>query len=237
MGLGAYLLGCFDAVLPKRWRFVKNYASEQLMARCTMISGLVESVVALLVLRYWYVTVLTWILSAYAEKALSKQQGWAAYTPAEFVGGAGFMIFAGNPITWIILYFGAEGILRLAAAVITGEAFGTLPLCAIDAGIRLATRRRKTSDLPLVSDEILPGDASSDLRIASCQKRTEWKYPFTIRYERAFFQVVGVDSCEKGPRPYVYLFRRLPPGEVARGLRDYHPDDVLVTSTPIQSVN
>lgn len=231
-----YVVAPFYTLLPKRWRHIEDEGSVQFMARCTMVSGILESLTALLVLRYWYLTVLMWISNAYAEKALSKNPGSAAHVAPELVGGAGFMLVASNPITWIILYFGAEGILRLAAAIITEEPFGTLPLCAIDFAFTLATRGRRSADLPLVRDEMLPGDASSDLRIASCRKRPEWRYPFTIRYEGTFFQVVGVNSLHAGPRPYVYSLRRLPAGEVARGLRDYHPEDVLAPVVRVQSL-
>lgn len=236
MSWTAYILGPFYAILPKRWRYIDHYGSARFMARCTMVSGILESVAALLVLRYWYMSILMWISEIYAEHALGKEPGDWAHIAPETVGGAGFMLVVGNPITWIILYFGAEGVLRLAAAAIAGESFGTLPLCAIDFVFGFLTRGRGKKELPLVRDEILPGDSSSDLRIASCEKRPEWKYPFTIRYERAFFQVVAVKSQMAGPRPYVYSLRRLPPGEVARGLRDYHPDDVLMPIARVQSL-
>jgi len=113
---------------------------------------------------------------------------------------------------------------------------GILPLCAVDFAHHLATRGRSKQELPLVRDEILPGDRSCDLKIASCRKRSDWKFPFTIRYESAFFQVVAEHFANAGPRPYIYSLRRLPPGEVARGLRDYHPDDVLVPVSRIQSL-
>jgi len=236
MGWPAYFLGPFDALLPKRWRFVEKSTSARFMARSTMISGIIESVVALLVLRYWYMTVLGWISDAYVSKALSKDPGWTTYTPPEYVGGAGFMLIAGNPITWIILYFGLEGVVRLTAAAIAGQSFGSLPLCVIDFVVGLATRSRGSRELPLVPDEILRGNASCDLRIASCQKRPDWEYPFTIRYEGVFFQVIGLNSLRNGPRPYIYSLRRLPLGERAKGLRDYHPDDVLRPVVRLQSL-
>jgi hypothetical protein len=34
----------------------------------------------------------------------------------------------------------------------------------------------------------------------------------------------------RGPRPYVYSLRRLPPGEIAGGLKDYTPEDVQQAS-------
>ena len=154
----------------------------------------------------------------------------------EMFGGAGLLVFASNPITWLILYFGLEGILRMTTAVISGEAYGILPFYIVDFVYRITLRlRRPKQELALVRDEILPGNKSCDLRIAACRKRPEWKYPFTIRYGGAFFQVIATESTLVGARPHIYSLRRLPPGEIARGLRDYDPDDVLYEVPSIAS--
>jgi hypothetical protein len=42
--------------------------------------------------------------------------------------------------------------------------------------------------------------------------------------------VIGENYIGRGPRPYVYSLRRLPMGEIARGLKEYDPRDVL---TPV----
>jgi len=232
-----YILGPIYASLPKRWRYIDHQSSERFMARCAMVSGGLESIVALLILRFWFMAFFGLLGAAYAHVALdSPAENPITKVAPEVVGGAGFIVFAANPLTWLILYFFVEGILRLAAAVVTGEVCGILPLCAVDLAHHLATRGRSKQELPLVRDEILPGDRGCDLKIASCRKRSDWKFPFTIRFESAFFQVVAEHFANAGPRPYIYSLRRLPPGEVARGLREYHPDDVLVPVSRVQSL-
>lgn len=223
-----YLLGPVYASLPKRWRYVEHHGSARFMARCAMLSGVLESLLALSVLRYWYMRFFDVIGTAYGNVVTnSKDESPVTKIAPEFIGGAGFFVVAWHPITWVILYFFVEGILRMAAAVITGETYGVLPLWAADFIYRRALRRHPGPELPLVSDEVLPGDATCDLKVASCRKRPGWEYPFTIRYQQAFFQVTAAQIGKSGPRPYMYFLRRLPPGEIARGLRDYHPDDVL----------
>jgi hypothetical protein len=130
-----------------------------------------------------------------------------------------------NPLTWLISYFSLEGAARSVAALTTGEVYGTLPLWAVDFAMRRMHRHR--SEPPLVADEITAGDGSCDMKIASCRPKLAWKYPFTIRYAGAYFQVVASADLGAGPRPHVYSLRRLPPGEIARGLQDYRPEDVL----------
>jgi hypothetical protein len=221
-----YILGPVYAFLPKRWRYLDHHGSASFMARCTMFSGLIESFVALLVLRIWYVNVLGMLSDAYAKSVLDDARNLTVVP--EVFGGAGFIVFASNPITWLILYFGLEGILRMTTAVVSGECYGILPFYVLDFVYTGVLRlRRPRQELTLVRDEILRGDDACDLKIASCRKRPDWKYPFAIRYGGAYFQVIALESTLLGARPYIYALRRLPPGEIARGLRDYDPDDVL----------
>jgi len=139
-------------------------------------------------------------------------------------------------ITSISVYFAMEGIIRFYAAVSSGEALGTFPLSALDDLARIGKQKASRPKLPLVRDELLPGDASCDLKVASCREKSEWRYPYTIRYGGTYFQVVGTTELRVGPRPYVYLLRRLPPGEVAGGLKDYSPDDILTRFQPVAPI-
>ena len=58
------------------------------------------------------------------------------------------------------------------------------------------------------------------MRIYSCRRRSEWRYPFTIRYGGAYFQVIDEKFIDAGPRPYAYSLRRLPPGKSREGWRN-----------------
>jgi hypothetical protein len=220
----AFVLGTIDAALPKRWRHFGRRSSEQFMARCGIASGVLESVLAMGLLRLWYVAFFGSFADAYAR---SVAEGKDLRVTPEAAGAAGFAVLAANPVTWIILYFLLEGAVRATAAIATGDVFGVLPLSMIDRLIRKAARRSAPAELPLIVDEVLPGDASCDFKIASCRRRSEWTFPFALRYRGGFFQVNGSQCLGSGPRPYIYSFRRLPPGENARGLRAYHPEDVL----------
>ncbi len=145
------------------------------------------------------------------------------------IGIFGLIWFWSNPFTWLAAYFVVEGATRYLAALTTGEVFGTFPLYAIEYAVRRIKQRREP-ELPLVADEILPGGGTCDMKIASCRAKPEWQYPFTIRYEGGYFQVVASVDLGAGPRRHVYSLRRLPLGEVARGLKEYHPEDVLAVA-------
>lgn len=212
-------------MLPRRWRRLERQSSARFVARCGIVSGLLESVFALWVLRLWYMGFFGQFGSAYAKSVLA---GGKLLTIApEVVGEAGFAVLAANPITWVLMYFVLEGLVRLAAAGAAGDSFGVLPLCGLDYMVRRLAPGGRREEPILVVDQVLPGDAGCEFKIASCRKRAGWVYPFTIRYRGGFYQIAGTESSKSASRPHIYSFRRLPPGEVARGLREYHPEDVL----------
>lgn len=135
----------------------------------------------------------------------------------------------------IACYFAAEGVVRFYAAISSGEAHGTFPLIAAD-DLRRILKARARPELPLVCDEVTQGHEACDLRIASCRPKAEWKYPYTIRYADVYFQVTGYSDVVAGPRPHVYLFRRLPQGEIAGGLKDYDPQDIVLKPQPLKPI-
>jgi hypothetical protein len=130
-------------------------------------------------------------------------------------------------LTSLSAYFAAEGLVRLYAAISSQEALGSFPLIAAADIWRIVKTSRVRPEPPLVHDEVVPGDEMWDLKIASCREKSDWKYPYAIRYADTYFQVRGHADIAAGPRPYVYFLRRLQHGEIARGLKDYDPNDIV----------
>jgi hypothetical protein len=228
----AYVVGPFYTFLPKRWRQGERNGAGKYLARAAMFSGLVEAFVALLVLWLWFIYYVGTLGDKYSAFSLTSSR--FAFPSLEVSGGAAFITFMLNPLTWVILYLGLEGILRTFGALTTGEVVGSLPLYIADYIWRFTKSKRDAPELPLVADEITPGGTACDIQIASCRRREDWKYPFTLRYAGAYFQVIAEKCITAGPRPYVYSLRRLPAGEIARGLGNYDPSDVLRPTHKIQ---
>ncbi|HKQ88541.1 MAG TPA: hypothetical protein VJS43_17415 [Candidatus Acidoferrales bacterium] len=221
----------FYTLLPKRWRGGAGYESERALVPAALISGLGEACVALLALSLWYMYYFNMLGQKYS--AFRPGSAHFAFGSTEVAGGAVFITFALNPLTWVIIYFGVEGIIRTLGALATGEVVGMLPLYGFELAWR-AARSKRPAELSLVADEILPGGGNCDIQIASCRQREGWKYPFTLRYAGAYFQVIGEKYMGAGPRPYIYSLRRLPMGEIARGLHNYDPTDVLRPAFKVQ---
>jgi len=220
--LSTYILGPIFAFLPRHWREPLFRTTPNRLARVGTISGILEAVCSLIGLLVWYSVYVTIIGNAIAHSSSD------AAGMRERLGLFAYFWFWLNPITWLVAYFGFEGVVRSVAALATGEVYATLPLTLIERFIRKAKRPPQASALALVIDAIVPGDASCDMKISSCRPKNEWKYPFTIRYAGAYFQVIADINLGAGPRPYVYSLRRLPAGEIAQGLKEYDPSDVLL---------
>jgi hypothetical protein len=221
----AYVFAPFYVLLPKRWRQGERHGPTTYLARAALISGVGEAALALIALCIWYMLFLGFVGNRYADYAQTaprvSSQEW------QLIGEAGLFAFALSPLTWVFIYFGLEGIIRACAALTSGDVVGTLPLYLVDFVWQKTNRKKLAPELPLVPDEITTGGGTCDIQIASCRKRDGWAYPFTLRYAGAYFQVIEHKCVAAGPRPYLYSLRRLPIGEVARGLRDYDPADVL----------
>jgi hypothetical protein len=205
-------------MLPRRWRDSVFPVEDRAVARAAIISGVLEAVLGLIALLIWYSMFVTM-----ASQAVAHSSNPEAGSP--LIGPFAYIWFWINPITWSVAYFGVEGAVRAVAALTNGDVYGTLPLLLFD---RLFRRSQAAPpEAPVIADELLPGNKTSDMRIASCRSKAHWQYPFTIRYQGTFFQVVSCLQLRGGLRPYIYSLRRLPHGEIASGLRDYDPQDIL----------
>lgn len=228
-----YLLGPFYALLPRPWRSRVYRGSQALLARASFISGILECVVSAFGIAFWYLAFSDMLGDGSLRSVLPAIRG--SSFSWEIIAQASFSRFLVHPITWMILYLGFEGAVRALTALASNETMGTLPLWALEKVYRVITTSRRFAQIPLVPDEIT-GGGSFDLQIASCRARRDWKYPFTIHYGGAYFQVMAEKFISAGPRPHIYSFQRLPAGEIASGLQEYDPKDVLVVEERIQPI-
>jgi hypothetical protein len=203
-----YLIGPFLAFLPQAWRDAYFRDWEVDWPRAAAFSGLLEGFAAFVALVVWY--------SIYVTR-IGQIIGGAG---GHLAGYVGLFSTAMHPLTWIICYFGCEGAVRLLAAVVNGESYGTLPLWLLSRRGNKAGVRGKA-----IADRVISGGTRCDLEVSSFRPKENWKYPLTIRYQDNFFQVTGQESKPLSElRPYVYFLRRLPSDEIIKGLEPYDPN-------------
>jgi len=249
----SYFLGPFLAFLPRRWRDSLPMAASAHGRPAVILSGLLESAVALFGLVYWYSYSIThWA----ADAVFSAIQNGAEINP-NAIGFAGLAVVFLHPLTWFLVYFGFEGLVRLCAAF-TDTTLGLLPLFLADkiylqlarggnplavgtdnfsqshlaSGIRAVRQRARMAALPLVPDELRFTAASPDeiLEIRSCRAKPDWTPPRVVRYEDRYYQL---RECSQGtsPRPFIYTLRRLSAGVPGRNVLIYSPEQPPVLAS------
>lgn len=249
------LLGPFVALLPRRWRRALPFHDAVHWHSAVIVSGMAESLIAIGALLYWYsYSVTTWV-SRMLDNALS-QSAPTGITDHE-VGFVALMILATHPLTWVICFFGLEGMVRLCCAF-TDTVLGVFPLYVVEkihSKIRgyedplppgmprfeqsnvssyVGTMREKIAaarrpDLP---DELFGTTVDSEeiLEIRSSHPKTDWDPPRVVRYEDRYYRL---EASLQGtaPRRFIYKLRRLPAGVPGRTVLIYAPDEVPVIAS------
>jgi hypothetical protein len=255
-----FLLGPFLALLPRRWRKALPFYDAVHWRSAAILSGLGESVIALVGLLYWYsYSVATWVSRA-LDNVLSKN---APTTITDHdIGFAALVILATHPLTWAIAFVGVEGATRVLAAL-ADTVLGLFPLYLLEqiyskifrsgtpelaraakfqeshVSSYVGTMREKVVNARLsqVPDEhyILKNTAEEILEIRAWRAKPDWNSPRVVRYEDRYYRL---EDCARGsgPRPFVYKLRRLAAGVPGRSVLIYSPDEAPVTASRRQHV-
>jgi len=249
-----YILGPFLALLPGRWRASLPSALQVDWQKAAIVSGSAEIVAALIAMMHWYsYSIMKWVDNA-AGAALDGKMGPEVTTHE--IAGAAYFVWILHPVTWGIIYFGVEGLLRLVGAAITDSVSGTLPLVLVDELFRVVFRRRErgaasnggmssagmaspvmairdrvlTAALPQVPDELsfVENSAGEFLQIRACRLKEDWIPPRIVRYDNAYYRL---ESQTRGsaPRPFVYVLLKLSSGVPSRTVLQYQPAGILVS--------
>ena len=245
-------LGILLSILPQRWRDPLRLNESIPWEPATVLSGFVESLLALILLVYWYShSVTTWAANA-LDSAL--RGGPDSAVPGQAIGFSALVLWILHPLTWLIAYFILEGLVRLLAAAFTDQIFGTLPLAFVDWCYGKAKRRPPEGDalhtpgtraqlqslfsalkekiivsrLPEVEDELVESTCTGEsfLEIHSSRPKPEWIPPRVVRIGDAYFRLEQI-SQGKSPRPFVFALRRLAAGVPGRSVILYQAPRTL----------
>ncbi len=144
-----YILGPFVSILPRRWRELLPFSMSVQWKPATAISGLSESVLALIALSYWYSYAMTAWVGRAVDSALEGKSG-PGVTPQQ-IGTVALAVWATHPLTLFLGYLGLEGAIRLCAAAFSGNILGIFPLFLFDKVFvapfrRLGPKNRNAAD-------------------------------------------------------------------------------------------
>jgi hypothetical protein len=234
-------LGTILSLLPRRLRTVLRLNEAIRWTRATVLSGFLESLLALLGLVGWYShSVTTWAANA-LDSAL--RNGPERAVPGQAIGFSALVLWVIHPLTWLIGFFVIEGLLRLLAAAFTGQIFGTAPLAFADWCYGKVTGRPLEGDalhtlsataqyrsivsavreklivagLPGIADELLEQSAGGEvfLEIHSSRAKAQWIPPKTVRSGDAYFRLEQL-AQGNAPRPFIFRLRRVAAGAPGR---------------------
>jgi hypothetical protein len=205
------------------------------------ISGVLEFLLAVLAFLAWY----SYSVTHWAANAVESAIRNGADIPPNGVGVAALATMFLHPLTWLIVFFQLEAIVRFLAGAFTGKAFGTFPLFVLDkiflrfASIGAAqpsaeaetpwssfvsAMRQRISllRLPVLPDELVhTKDADGEvLTVCSSRPKAGWDPPRVVFSDSVYYRLERV-SERPDARPYVYLLRRLPAGVPGRSVIHY----------------
>jgi hypothetical protein len=242
------VLGVALSVLPRRWRAPSLLEQAIAWERCAILSGLLESLLAMLGLIFWYShSVTTWAANA-LDSAL--RGGPEASVPGQAIGFSALVLWCLHPLTWFIAYFVVEGVVRFLAAVSTEQILPSWPLAIVDwsygklthhppEGDALDTptakqqvkslaatvrQSAKTAGLVELADERLESADAGEtiLEIHSLRSKAEWTPPRVVRVGQLYYRLEAASEGSR-PRPFIYRLRRLAAGVPGRNVLLYQP--------------
>jgi hypothetical protein len=244
-----YILGPFLALLPEPWREAFSFRQNTNPARAATLSGLLESIAAIVASGYWYMYMVTqWVDHAVGATA----DGKLGHLTDQQISALALSLWASHPLTWLLAFLIFEGVVRLCAAAFTGSVFATLPFLLLDKIFINPFRQRRPSldsgadlrgnlssfwrilrDRVLmartaeVPDQLRFHDSGGEefLEILSSRRKDEWTPPRVVRYEQAYYRLES-SGTSAGPRPFRYTLRRLSAGVPGRTVLLYSPQEV-----------
>ena len=197
----AILVSCLPASARERWRGLP-------LATGTFFSALI-----LIALVAW------WFMVEYRAHAVSTG---AANTG--LMGMAHYVAFAvATPVGIISLYGFAEGLVRIASAII-GEPLGTSPLWFAHRVMRFFAGEHDDTSGLCRDVAIVRPDGSFEIR--TCRPR-DWDVTSTIGYRSVFYRVVHHAHTDDERRPYLYRLEPVPNSHLIRDVHPYAPDELL----------
>ena len=241
------------SLLPRRWRAATTIPEETVpWVPAAILSGILESVLAVTGLIYWYShSVTTWAADA-LDSALRGGPG-AEYDP-HLLGLSAFVIWCIHPLTWLLASFFGEGLVRIVGAISIEQILPMWLLAFADwcygkfthrgaqgdslqlpkgkeqfqSFLRAAKGAAKTVGLPELPDELVEAGAGADstLAILCSRPKAEWIPPKVVRIADVYYRLESA-AQGKRPRPFIYRLRRLAAGVPGRNVLLYEPPQIL----------
>jgi len=211
------------SLLPRRWRAAIPEETVPWVP-AAILSGMLEAILAVGGLTYWYSrSVTTWAMDT-LDSAL--RNGPAAEYDPPLLGLSAFVIWSLHPFTWLLASFLVEGLVRIVAAIsleqilpmwllaLAGWFYGRVTHRPRERGVadlpggreqlrsflETAKFAAKTVGLRELRDELTESidGAESILEIRSSRQKSRWMPPHVVRVDDIYYRL---ESVREGRRP------------------------------------
>jgi len=217
----------FLSFLPRRYR---DYVTAfEIPPSGAILCGILQSSLSLYLLIHNYYAFVRERMAAIPEVVLDKAGQRGGESAIMGLGSIFMLEYLIHITTIVLVFFMLEGLVRIAAAIVTGEIVPTLPLkvaAVLQSHFEAEQKERALGER--VRDEVQLIEGSESVRIASCRPKP-WSQLTTISHEGALFELASEQKAG-APRPYIYVLRRKPPMAVIRGIYPYDPEEVLLAA-------
>ena len=219
----AFIGSLLATLVPERYR------NESPTAGYAIASGIIQGMACIFVLVFRFIR-----LSGGEGVLLDREHAFdqfarfgGLYVQSNMV--AGLAEFWLSPLNVFLTYLAFEGVVRIMAAMASGQIIATLPMYAVSGIhglIAKASYKQKLGDL--VPDQVLRGNEKQGfaLKIYSCRPKSHWNTYITIEFEGMHYQLLREESAD-GPRRFVYYLRKNPSGRPAVVIDHYTTENVL----------
>ena len=208
------------SLLPRRWRAAIPEETVPWVP-AAILSGMLEAILAVGGLTYWYSrSVTTWAMDR-LDSAL--RNGPAAEYDPHLLGLSAFVIWSLHPLTWLLAsadWFYGKVTRRLRERGVADLPGGKEQLPSFLETARFAVKTVGLRELPDELTESIDG-AESILEIRSSRQKTLWMPPRVVRVDDIYYRLESVREGRR-PRPFVYRLRRLAAGVPGRNVILYH---------------
>jgi len=214
----------FSSILPQRYR--EHFSSEEIPPTGPALSGGLQSFLCLYFLIRNYYAFMHERMALVSDSAYFLAARKRGMTGVMGLGTVFMFEYFIHITTVLLLFFMLEGLVRIVAAVVSGESVPTMPLklaAIAQSYFEVAKKERALGER--IRDVVESLDGTDSIRIASCRPKP-WTQLTTISHAGGLFELES-EQKSTPPRPFVYLLRRKPPTAVIRGIYLYHPDEVL----------
>jgi len=241
--LWTFVAGPILALLPEKWRRARWWNERVHWEPAGTVSGMLEIFAAVTVLGYWYLYEMMRRTGQIMDMADNGKLGPGL--EEHQIRGAALTLFYMSPVTWMLLYFFAEGAVRLCAAAFTGKVYGSLPIWIVERvsfairkpqearvaetvketarSIAASVRERvMEARLEDVEDELRVEEDGGDevLEIWASRRKADWEPPKTVRVDEIFYRLEE-SRVAAGPRPFQYRLRKVGAGVMGRTVLQY----------------